>query len=114
MSSPAGQPAEYTITPRSNNPAGKLLVLDSSGDFVEAVFQVEIFRIFSDDFQSVLLESRGSWQESTGKNTNNFRSQYWFHIPAKSGVFQQDLVTFPHLSFRILLNLVAGIIELGS
>jgi hypothetical protein len=29
-------------------------------------------------------------------------------------VFQQDLVTFPHLSFRILLNLVAGIIELGS
>jgi hypothetical protein len=110
----ADQPAEYTITPRSNNPAGKLLVPDNSGDFVEAVFRVEIFRMFSDDFQSFLPESRGSWQESTGKNSNNFRSQYWFHIPAISGVFPQDLVPFPHLSFSILLNPVAGIIELGS
>jgi hypothetical protein len=47
---PAGQPTEYTITPRSNNPARKLLVPDNFGDFVEAVFRAEIFRIFSDDF----------------------------------------------------------------
>jgi hypothetical protein len=61
-----------------------------------------------------LLESTGIRQESIGKNPNNFRSEYCFHVPAISGVFLQDPVTFPHLSCRIPRNLVAGIIDLGT
>jgi hypothetical protein len=34
----------------------------------------------------------GSWQESTGKNPNNFRLEYYFHVPSIYGVFLQDLV----------------------
>jgi hypothetical protein len=34
-------------------PARKVPVPSNSGDFVEAVFQTENFRIFSDDFRSV-------------------------------------------------------------
>ena len=39
--------------PRSNRTARKRPVPWNSGDFVEAVFRPEIFRIFSDDFRSV-------------------------------------------------------------
>jgi hypothetical protein len=39
-----------------------------------------------------LLESRGSWQEFTGTNPDNFRSEYCFHVPAISGIFLQDPV----------------------
>jgi hypothetical protein len=40
-----------------------------------------------------LLESTGSWQESTGKNPKNFQPEYCFYVPAISGVFLQDPVT---------------------
>ena len=39
--------------PRSNSPVWKRPVPGDSGDFVEAVFRSEIFRIFSGDFRSV-------------------------------------------------------------
>jgi len=57
---------------------------------------------------------RGSWQEYTGKNPDNFRPEYCFHVPAISGVSLQDTVTFPHLSCRILRDPVTGIFDLGS
>ncbi len=41
------------LFPRSNKPARKPPVPNNSGDFVEAVFRPEIFRIFSDDFRPV-------------------------------------------------------------
>jgi hypothetical protein len=59
-------------------------------------------------------ESTGSWQESTRKNPKNFRSEYCFHVPAISGAFLQDTVTFPYLSCRILWDPVAGIFDLGK
>jgi hypothetical protein len=61
-----------------------------------------------------LSESTGSWQESTGKIPKNFWPEYCFHVPAISGAFLRDTVSFMHLSFRILRDLVAGIIELGN
>jgi hypothetical protein len=48
-----------------------------------------------------LSESTGSWRESTGKNPDNLRPEYCFHVSAISGIFLKDLVTFPHLSCRI-------------
>jgi hypothetical protein len=33
--------------------------------------------------------STGSWQESAGKNPDNFRPKYCFHVPAIRGVFLQ-------------------------
>jgi hypothetical protein len=56
-------------------------------------------------------------RESTGidwKKSGQSGSEYCFHVPAISGVFLQDPVTFPHLSCRIPRNLVAGIIDLGT
>jgi hypothetical protein len=80
--------------PRSNSPARKRPVPGNSGDFVEAVFR---------------SESTGNWQESTGKNPDNFWPEYCFHVPALSGVFVHDPVTWPHLSCRILRGPVAEI-----
>jgi hypothetical protein len=57
---------------------------------VEAVFRPDIFRVFF----------------------NVFRPKYWFHVTAISGAFLQDTVSFPRVSFEILQDLVAGIIEL--
>jgi hypothetical protein len=37
-----------------------------------------------------------------------------FHVPASSGAFLQDTVTFPHLYSTILWDPVAGIIDLGT
>jgi hypothetical protein len=86
----------------------------NSGDFVEAVFWPEIFRIFSMISGRFLPESTGSWQESIGKNLGNFRPEYCFYVPAVFGVFFQDTVTFPHLFYRILRDPVAGIFDLGN
>ncbi len=44
---------EQVKQPRSNNPVRKLPVPGNSVDFVEAVFRLENFRIFSDDFRLV-------------------------------------------------------------
>jgi hypothetical protein len=65
---------------------------------VEAVFRPEVFRIFSDDFRPVPARKQGSWQESTGKNPDNFPC------------FHAGSCDFP-ASF--LQDLVAGIIDLG-
>jgi hypothetical protein len=46
--------------------------------------------MISDQF---LLESTGSWQEFTGKNPKNFRSEYCFHFRRISGAFLRDTVT---------------------
>jgi hypothetical protein len=59
----------------------------------------DFFPMISGQF---LKETTGSWQESTGKNSDNFRPEYCFHVSAISSVFLQDTVTFPHLSCRIL------------
>jgi len=77
--------------PPSNSPARKRSVPDNSGDFVEAVFRPEMFRIFSMLSVQFLPESTGSWQESAGKNPDNFRPEYCFHVPAIPCVFLQDL-----------------------
>jgi hypothetical protein len=36
-------------------------------------------------FGLFLPESKRSWQESTGKNLDNFTMEYCFHVPARSG-----------------------------
>jgi hypothetical protein len=61
-----------------------------------------------------LAKNTGSWQESTGKNLDRFRPEYCFHVPAISGVFLQDTLTFPHLSCRIMRDPVAGIFVLRN
>jgi hypothetical protein len=61
-----------------------------------------------------LPESVGSWKEPGGKNPDNVRPEYCFHVPAISGVFLQDPVTFPHLSCTIPRDQVPGINDLGS
>jgi hypothetical protein len=53
----------------------------------------------------LLAESTGSWQESTGKNPDNFRPEYCFHVSAISGAFLQNPVPF-------LQDQVPGIIDL--
>jgi hypothetical protein len=46
-----------------------------------------------------------------GKNPENFRPVYCFHVPEISGVFLQDKVIFPHLSCRVLWDPVAGTLK---
>jgi len=60
-----------------------------------------------------LPKSTENWQESTGKNLTNFRPEYCFHVPAISGAFLKDTVTFPHLSCMMLRDPVGEIIDLG-
>jgi hypothetical protein len=74
----------------------------------------KIFGFFPMLSARLLPESTGSWRESAGKNPGNFRPEYFFHVPAISGVVLQDPVTFPNLSCRIPRDLVPGIIDLGS
>ena len=73
----------------------------------------KIFGFFPMISSWFLLKSMGSCQESTGKNPDNFRSEYCFYVTAISGVFQQDMVIFPHLSCSILKDPVVGSIDLG-
>jgi hypothetical protein len=51
--------------------------------------------------------------EITGKNPGNSQPEYCFHVPGISRVFLQDPVTFPHLSWKILRDLLAATIDLG-
>jgi hypothetical protein len=50
---------------------------------------------------------------SVRKSSENSRPEYCFHVPGISRVFLQDPVTFPHLSWKILRDPVAGTIDLG-
>jgi hypothetical protein len=75
------------VLPMSNNTARKRPVPRHTGDFMEAVFPPEIFLMISD---RLLPESSGNWLESTGKNPENFWSEYCFHFRR-----------FPVLSCRI-------------
>jgi hypothetical protein len=54
----------------------------------------KVFGFFQMISGRFLPESRGSWQESTGKNLDNFWPEYCFHVPAISGVFLQETMTF--------------------
>ena len=88
---------------------------------VEAVFQPENFRIFSDDFRPVPAgkhrELIGIHRELIGihwKKSNKFPVGILLPLPAISGAFLWDPVTFPHLSCRIMWDPVAGMFDLGS
>jgi hypothetical protein len=74
----------------------------------------KIFGFFPMLSARFLQESTGSWQESVGKNPDNFRPEYCFYVLAISSIFLLDTVTFPHLSWRISRDPLAGIIDLGS
>jgi hypothetical protein len=86
---------------RSNSPARKRLVPSNSGDFVEAVFRPEIFKIFSNAFRVVLAGKHRKFSRIHRKNPKNFRPEYCSHVSAISGAFLQDPVTFSRLSCRI-------------
>jgi hypothetical protein len=45
------------------------------------------FTMISDWF---LSESTGSWQESTGKNPDNFGPEYCFHVPSISSELTEN------------------------
>ncbi len=62
--------------PRSNSPAWKRPVPGNSGDFVEAVFRPEIFRIFPGDFRPVLA---GKHRKLTGIDWKK-SGQFWVGI----------------------------------
>ena len=57
---------------------------------IEAVFRTKIFGFFSREFRWKLV----------GKKYENFRSEYCFHVPAFSGAFLQDPMTFSLLFWR--------------
>jgi hypothetical protein len=80
---------------------------------LEAVFRPGIFWIFSGGFQQLPVLSGGIRPEMIGTNPGNSRPEYCFHVPGISRVFLQEPVTFPHLSWKILRDPVAGTIDLG-
>jgi hypothetical protein len=78
---------------------------------VEAVFPPENCRIFSDDFRPV---PAGKYRKLTGihrKKFNKFSVGILLPLPAISGAFLQDPVTFPLLSRRFLWDPVAVIFD---
>ncbi len=80
---------------------------------MEAVFPPKNFRIFSDDFRPVLA---GKHMKLTGihrKKSKKFPVGILLPLPAISGAFLQDPVTFPLLSCRILRDPVAVIFDMG-
>jgi hypothetical protein len=87
-----------------HNPVRKLPVPSNFGDFVEAVFQAEICRIFSDDFRPA---PTGKHTKLTGihwKKSGQFPVEIL--LPCSSD-FLQDPIIFSQ-------DLVAGIIDLGT
>jgi hypothetical protein len=79
---------------------------------LEAVFWSGISRIFSGGFPQLPVLSGRILPGIIGKNPENSRPEYCFHVPGISCVFLRDPVTFPHLSWKILRDLVAGTIDL--
>ena len=99
--------------PRSKNTGRFRQESTGSHRNVEAVFQPENFRIFSDDFRPV---PAGKHRELIGihwKKSNKFPVGILLPLPAISGAFLWDPVTFPHLSCRIMWDPVAGMFDLG-
>jgi hypothetical protein len=80
---------------------------------VEAVFPSENFRIFSDDFRPVPAEKRRKLTGIHGKKSNKFPVGILLPLPAISGAFLQDPVTFSLLFCRILRDPVTVIFDLG-
>jgi hypothetical protein len=81
---------------------------------MEAVFPPKNFRIFSDDFRPVLA---GKHMKLTGihrKKSKKFPVGILLPLPAISGAFLQDPVTFPLFSCRILRDSVAVIFDMGD
>ncbi len=94
--------------PRSNNSVRKLPV---PGDFVEAVFRPENFRIFSDDFRPVPAGKRRKLTGIHRKKSGQFPvgillpcSSDFRCFPAGSGDFRESIQRDP----------VPGIIDLGE
>jgi hypothetical protein len=80
---------------------------------LEAVFWSRISRIFSGRFQQLPVLPVRIRPEIIGKNPGNSQPEYCCHILGISRVFLQDPLTFPHIFWKILLDLVAGTIDLG-
>jgi hypothetical protein len=55
-------------------------------------------REFSGGFQQLPVLSSRIRSEIIGKNPENYRPEYCFHVPGISRVSLKDPVTFPHLS----------------
>ncbi len=80
---------------------------------VEAVFQPENFRIFSDDFRTVPAGKHGKLTGILWKKSEKFPVKRLLPLPAISVAFLQDPMTFPLLSRRILRDPVAVIFDMG-
>jgi hypothetical protein len=80
---------------------------------LKAVFRPEIFRIVFSGFRQIPVVFGRIRLEIIGKNPENSGREYFFHVPDIPRVSLQDPVTFPHLSCKILRDLVAGTIDQG-
>jgi len=80
---------------------------------VEAVFQPENFRIFSDDFRAVPAEKHEKLTGIHWRKPEKFPVGILLPLSAISVAFPQDPVTFPLLSCRILRDPVAVIFDMG-
>ncbi len=95
---------------RSNRPAWKRSVPGNSGDFVEAVFRPEIFRIFSNDFRSVPVRKHRNLAGIYRKKSENFPAGILLPCCSDFRCFPAGYVDF---SASFLQDPVAGIIGLG-
>jgi hypothetical protein len=77
---------------------------------MEAVFQPELSRIFSDDFRPF---PTGKHRELAGIHRKNIQKTSGRNTASTSGAFPWDTTAFPHLSCRIPQDTVAGIFVLG-
>jgi hypothetical protein len=74
---------------------------------MEAVFRPEIFRTFFDDFRPVPVGTHRKLRGIHRKKFGHLPAQILLPVSRISSVFLQDLVTFQHLSCRILRDLAA-------
>jgi hypothetical protein len=77
---------------------------------MEAVFQPELSRIFSDDFRPFPIGKHRKFAEIHRKKIRKTSGRNTASI---SDAFPRDMVTFPHLSCRIPQDTVAGIFDMG-
>jgi hypothetical protein len=78
---------------------------------MEAVFQPELSRIFSDNFRPF---PTGKHRELVGIHRKKIPKTSGRNTASISGAFPRDTVAFPYLSCRIPQNTVAGIFVLGQ
>jgi hypothetical protein len=78
---------------------------------MEAVFQPELSRIFSDDFRPFPTRK---YREFAGIHGKKIRKTSGRNTASISDTFPWDMATFPHLSCRIPQDTVTGIFVLGN